>query len=108
MRFRILIIISQLIVINAFAQIEVELYFKSACNDSIYKSEYSLLDKMGSGENINSSDGKATVPKASTYNAYISVMNGDFVHSFDYDLIINASLIDTLLIPRITFTTGAA
>lgn len=108
MRLQTFILIFQLTQTNVFGQIEVDLFFKNSCNDSVYTLEYSLFDKLNRGEYINSSGGSVIVPAKSTYHLYVSEMDGDFVHSFDYDIIVNGNLTDTLLIPNIKFTTGAA
>ena len=109
MRLRILIILLQLTLTNAFGQIEVELYFKSICTDSIYKLSYSVFDLSSKEEYINSVDNKVDLPKAGTYHLFTSFVNGDFVHTFDPDIVFadGSKLVDTLLIPKIKFTTGA-
>jgi len=109
MRLRLLIILLQLTLTNAFGQIDVELYFKSSCNDSIYKLSFNVIDLSANGQYINSVDNKVDLPKAGTYHLFTSFVKGDFVHIVDPDIVITdrSKQVDTLLMPKIKFTTGA-
>jgi hypothetical protein len=111
MRLRTLIIILQLTVIKTFGQIEIKLYFKNQCNDSIYNLSYGVYDinNFVKGEYINSVDSKVTLLNSGTYHVFTSFVNGDIAHVFDPDIDIgdSSNQIDTLIIPRIKFTTGA-
>jgi len=108
MRLRILILLLfQLSLTKAFGQIELELYFKNNCNDSIYKLSYVMLDLSNYAQPIKSVENKILLPKRGSYYLFTYLVKGDFVHNVEQGIIINNSsnLVDTLLIPKLYFTT---
>ena len=109
MRLRILTILLSLTLTKSFGQIELELYFKSGCNDSIYKLSYEVIDLSTNGQYISSVDNRVELSKPGTYHLFTSFVKGDFVHIVDPDIVVidMSKQVDTLLIPKIKFTTGA-
>ncbi len=92
---------------KSYGQIEVELYFKDGCDNSVRKLDYELVDLDKPGEPIESINSKAILPTKGVYLVSSSYSKGDKVISFNLTLEIKDFhfFVDTLSIPRIKFTT---
>jgi hypothetical protein len=96
---------------NLYGQIEIELYFKNTCDNSISKLEFELLNLNVAKDNlqsdIRSEKGVAIVPAAGIYYLTSNFVWGDnMVGMFDQIINIKDSpkQVDTLDVPAIKFT----
>jgi len=96
-----------LTITKGYGQIEVELYFKDDCDNSIRRLEYQMFNLDKPGSHFESSNSKVRVPSKGSYLISSSYSNGNKVSTFDLKLEITdfQFLVDTLSIPRIKFTT---
>jgi len=111
MRLLSIIIISLLSLTNIYGQIEIELYFKNSCDNSISKLDFELknlnLVRDYLKPDIKAENGIAIVPGVGKYYLTSSLVWGDnMVGMFDQTIEITDSpkQIDTLYIPAIKFT----
>ena len=105
---KLVLIASFFIIAKSYAQIEVELYFKDGCDNSVRKLEYEIVDLNKPDQHFESSNSKVTVPVKGLYLVSSSYSKGDKVSAFDLKLEVTDFhfFVDTLSIPRIKFTTN--
>jgi antitoxin component YwqK of YwqJK toxin-antitoxin module len=103
-----LIFILIFVVTPSYGQIEVELYFRDGCDNSLRKLEYEIVDLNKPTRRFESTNSKVTLPVKGLYLVSSSYSKGDKVSEFDLKLEINDVhfVVDTLSIPRIKFTTN--
>lgn len=93
-----------------FGQVEVELFFMNSCDHSVTVLNYELTalnDTKGHpSADVQSVNGKATVPEKGTYQLSSSLSWGNLIGMFDQIIEITDSpkQVDTIYIPRIKFT----
>ncbi len=107
---KLIFILPFFIITWAYGQVQVELYFKDGCDNSVCQLDYELVDLNKPGPHFESTNGKATLPAQGLYLVSASYPKGDKVCSFDLALETKGYhfLVDTLSIPRIKFTTDSA
>ncbi len=94
---------------KSFSQIQVELYFKDGCENYTRKLEYEISDLNSPGILTESINSKVSLPSRGTYLVSSSFLKNDKVSSFNLTVEIKDFhfFVDTLLIPRIKFTTDS-
>ncbi len=92
---------------QSLGQIEVELYFKDGCDNSLRVLEYEIVNLNKPSEHYESINSKVILPGRGQYLISSSCTKGDKVSTFDLTLEVKDFhfFVDTLSIPRIKFTT---
>ena len=110
MRLLIALILISVSVPSLYGQIEVELYFKNDCNNTISRLEFDLFNLDNKTDRTQSKDGIAIVLTKGTYHLSSNYIWGDnMVGMFDHTINIEDPVrqVDTLIVPMIKFTGDA-